>query len=237
MDIYDPDFQKKGCAVLLAICAAVLGFLVGYLSFRSGGVAASGLIAPKIFTLTGTASIVPSQTQKNSPSPSITTLPTYTAGPTDTWVSSDTPSPSDTPTQVSSPTQVPTDTPTEVIPTYTHTSTSTPHHPPNPPPPTTQAPPPPEPVVIESCKVDPSSVPVEINVDVTYVVQFSAPGYGFDTKINQAYPEQKGCSGADSDGDGMAYCVGSSGVIPAGTTVFVTLTTSVGDCVVSYTSR
>jgi hypothetical protein len=91
--------------------------------------------------------------------------------------------------------------------------------------------------MIESCKVDPFTVPVDTSVSITFIVQFSSAGYGFEANNTSVYPGQGGCSGSDTDGDGMAYCVGSSGALPASTTIYVTLKTSVGDCVVSYSSR
>jgi hypothetical protein len=82
-------------------------------------------------------------------------------------------------------------------------------------------------------------VPVDTNVTITFIVHFSArvPGYGFDAEVDPEYPDQGGCSGTDNDGDGMAYCDGSSGRLPASATVYVTLSSSVGECVVSYSSR
>ena len=96
-----------------------------------------------------------------------------------------------------------------------------------------------QPIVIESCEVNPSSVPIGLNVTITFIIHFSSrtPGYGFDASINPIYPGQSGCSGVDSDGDGMAYCDGSSGELPELTTIFVTLSSPVGNCDVSYSSR
>jgi hypothetical protein len=54
--------------------------------------------------------------------------------------------------------------------------------------------------------------------------------------IDLIYSGQSGCSGIDNDGDGMAYCDGSSGILPESTTVNVTFRSSVGDCVASYSS-
>jgi hypothetical protein len=94
----------------------------------------------------------------------------------------------------------------------------------------------PPPVVLISCIIDPSTVPVGTNVTITFIAHFSAPGYGFQAVVDSNYG-QSGCSGTDVDGDGMAYCDGSSGVLPVSATVNVTFTSSVGDCVASYSSR
>jgi len=95
----------------------------------------------------------------------------------------------------------------------------------------------PAPVVIDSCEVNPSTVPAGVNVSITFMVHFSAPGYGFDANVGNNYPGQGGCSGADGDGDGLAYCDGSSGELPAGVSEDVSLSSSVGNCVVSYSSK
>lgn len=95
------------------------------------------------------------------------------------------------------------------------------------------------PIIVDSCNIDPSTVPVDKSVTITFIVHFSppTPGMGFKTVFDSTYPGQKGCEGIDSDGDGMAYCDGSSGTIPGSTTVYVTFKTAVGNCVASYSSR
>lgn len=95
------------------------------------------------------------------------------------------------------------------------------------------------PVVIDSCEVDPSSVPVNNNVTLTFIVHFSPPtaNMGFKVEFDPAYPDQVGCIGNDNDGDGLAFCDGSSGTLPESATVHVTFITSVGNCVASYKSR
>ena len=96
-------------------------------------------------------------------------------------------------------------------------------------------------VVVDSCSIDPSKVPVDNSVSITFMIKFSPPTAGMDFNISigsqYTYPEQSGCSGVDSDGDGLAYCDGLSGKLPASTTVYVTFKTSVGNCVASYSSR
>jgi hypothetical protein len=93
------------------------------------------------------------------------------------------------------------------------------------------------PVVIESCGIDPSTVPGGNSIALTFYVHFSAYslGYGFEAMVDSTYG-QSGCSGMDNDGDGMAYCTGSSGNLPASTTVNVMFKSSVGDCAASYSS-
>jgi hypothetical protein len=82
-------------------------------------------------------------------------------------------------------------------------------------------------------------VPVNTNVGIAFIAHFSgnSNGYGFDTSFDSDYPGQSGCSGVDSNGDGLAYCDGSSGELPASATVYVTFSSSVGECVASYTAR
>jgi hypothetical protein len=131
--------------------------------------------------------------------------------------------PTRTSTQVPSPTTIP------FYPTNTPTPTQLPT------PTATES----EPVVIESCAIDPFTVPVGYNVQITLLVHFSSniPGYGFNSTFDPNYPQQSGCDGTDDDGDGVAFCLGSSGILPDSTTVHVTFSTSVGNCVASYSSR
>jgi hypothetical protein len=234
-------------AVIDGILLVTLASIIGYIGIRNGSFSAFGLILSTtlLSTNTPTQYIAVTATPVSSPtqSPTITTLPTYTPKP------SNTPHRSSTPnlalTQIASFSL--TDTQNASLPTQTVTSTKTltfiPFNPTN-----TREPPPqprqptdtqPPPVVIESCEVDPSIVPIGFNVTITYIVHFSTniPGYGFDTLVDPKYPGQSGCSGVDSDGDGIAYCDGSSGELPASTSVSVTITTSIGDCNVSYSSR
>jgi hypothetical protein len=94
----------------------------------------------------------------------------------------------------------------------------------------------PVPVVIDSCDVNPSTVPIGQSVTITFIVHFSAPGYGFDAEVNNGFNGEGGCHGDDS-GNGVAYCDGSSGELPAGASGIATLSSSVGDCVVGFSSR
>ena len=185
---------------------------------------------------TETASATATLFSTNTHIPTITTLPTYTPKPTYTLQPSYTPKPTSTKTVTSTPTltQTPiTPTRTFVPPTKTPEA---PTEPPPPPPPTATIP---VPVVLESCGVDPSSVPININTTIRLIVHFSgnSAGYGFDTTMDPSGFGESGCSGVDNDGDGRAYCNGSSGALPAGTTVNVTFTSSVGECVASYGSN
>jgi hypothetical protein len=241
-------------AGIAGILLIVLVSLIGYKIINAGGISAFGLIASATSTNANssieityvTATIYPTITQY----PTVTMLPTYTPNPTNT------PLPSLTPlmthTQIA--TLKPTDTQTPLIPTDTQTPTmsptSIPYYPTDTPIPPTGLPAPtatalpaptatvPAPIVIESCEIDPSTVPIGINVPITFIVHFSAnaPGYGFEAVIEHVYPEQSGCSGI-SDGNGMAYCNGSSGVITKLDTIAVTIHSSVGDCVALYSSH
>jgi hypothetical protein len=80
-------------------------------------------------------------------------------------------------------------------------------------------------------------VPVGNNVAITFYVHFSSNslGYGFDAVLDSTYG-QSGCKGIDTDGDGMAYCSGSSGYLPPATTVSVTFKSIAGNCIASYRS-
>jgi hypothetical protein len=221
------------------ILLVALTFIFGYRMIRAGGISVSGLRAtvsrtnPALLLVKTTETPTPSAT--NTPFFTPTLLPTYTPKPTSTPIPSHTPLPTDTPTASVTPTETPTPTRTR-IPPRPPTDTSPPPiiAPPTPtqPPPATQPPP----VVIVSCGIDPSTVPVGNSVTITFIVNFSAPGYGFDTSFDSGYPGQSGCSGTDGDGDGRAFCDGSSGVLTGSTTVNVTFKSSVGDCIASYSS-
>ncbi len=230
MDIFDPGFQRKGLAVFLVGLAAVFGFLIGVFNVKDGGISAPKIDMTEIYRKTN----APTASLTYTPVPTETSLPTYTPPPTRTARPTNTSSPTRTPTITQTPTETPTPTrrytrtPTSTVISNIVYPSSTPIQP-------TTAPP----VVIESCKVDPITVPVDTSVSITFIVQFSTqvPGYGFEAINNPGYPGQGGCSATDTDGDGMAYCLGSSGAVPASTTVYVTIKSSVGDCVVSYSSR
>jgi hypothetical protein len=249
------------------ILLIIAGWIIVLILFKTNGIPASGLFASASSTNTVTPtettskSSTPSST--NTQSQTITTLPTYTPKPSFTLTPSRTPSPTFTPTtRVTS-----TGTNTPLVPTRTlipsRTPSSTPIRPTNPPlqptttpsptaseipstptaiPPTaTELPPPtatePPPVVIESCEIDPSTILAGQNETITLIVHFSAPGYGFTGLTNLEYPGQAVCSANDDNGDGVASCDGSSGLLPDSTTVVVTFKSSVGDCSASYRSR
>jgi hypothetical protein len=206
-----------------------------------------------------------SQTQTSSPLPTSTPSPTFTPSPSltpsqtytqiATYTATDTytpviPTQTNTPRPTSRP-RIPTKTPEPPTerPQPPATEQPQPSATAKPQPTATELPPPtstprpqptatqPPPVGIDSCDVDPSTVPVGLSVTITFIVHFSAPGYGFDSSIDSNFNGTQDCSGVDSDGDGVAYCDGSSGELPASTTVYATLSSSVGDCVVSYSSR
>jgi hypothetical protein len=90
--------------------------------------------------------------------------------------------------------------------------------------------------VIESCEVNPATVASGINQKITFIVRFSAPGYQFTANNDAPYREQSGCTGADDNNDGTAYCDGSSGVLPDATQVDVLITSAVGNCTAQYHS-
>ena len=213
----------------------------GFLNINKSGIAAFGFFAPKASETaelpTETASATATLFSTNTHIPTITTLPTYTPKPTYTLQPSYTPKPTSTKTVTSTPTL----TQTPITPTRTFVPpTKTPEAPTEPPPP-----PPPTatirvPVVLESCSIDPSSVPININTTIRLIVHFSgnSAGYGFDTAMDPGdYAGQSGCSGVDTDGDGRAYCNGLSGELPEFATVNVTFSSSVGECVASYGSN
>ena len=240
--------------VFLVIVASI----IGYSMIKSGGLAAFGFIASATISNTdiplAETLVTATSSSTSTQVPTTTTMPTYTPNPTIT------PSPSYTPslTYTQIPTLAPTDTQTPFIPTKTRTPRNTPTSvptdtaipptqppPPTVPPPTTTQPPPPTateppPIVIASCEINPSTVPAGYDTPLTFIVHFStnAPGYGFDAVIdpNNYYPGQFGCSASVVDGDSVASCTGSSGLLPGSTRVDVTFISSVGNCTASYGS-
>ena len=240
--------------ILLIIVACIFGYSI----IKTGGISAFGLIAsatsPSINnTIEKTlVTAIPYSTSTQNPTPTL--VPTYTPNPTITPQLSHTPYLTYTPIA----TLTPTETQTPFIPTPTQTRTRTPTavpynptntripptHPPQPtatqlPPTATKLPPTatePPPVIIESCEIDPSTVPAGYNVTITFIVHFSSPGYGFEAVLHPEYPGGSGCSGIDDNGDGIASCDGWSGLLPSSTTINVTFSSPVGDCVASYGS-
>jgi hypothetical protein len=235
------------------ILLVVLAFIIGYKITKAGGLPAYGVIASVTSTNTNipakktSSAAIPTATPTQSPT--VTLLPTYTPKPTITPRPSHTPNLTYTqittliPTFTQTPSQSPSRTPTEPRPTSTEPPPPSTRPPPTAtePPPTATEPPPtatePPPIVIESCAIDPPSVPAGFNVTITFIVHFSAPGYGFEALNPHDYPGQNGCSGIDDNGDGIATCDGSSGQLPESTKINVTLRSSVGDCSASYSSR
>jgi hypothetical protein len=237
---------NKHSLLYLAVIGVILVFIIScyfeFISIRRGGLAAFGLISSKtnptpthlVEITLSTATPYSTDTQI----PTMTTLPTYTPKPSYTLFATYTPLPTSTKKPILTPTE--TQTP---IPTRTRVPTSPPVIPTETRVPPTEKPPPPptvpEPVVIESCDVSPSIIPVNTNVNLRFIVHFSTniPGYGFDTSLDPEYPEQSGCSGVDGNGDGVAYCSGSSGTLPESASVDVTFSSSVGECAASYSAR
>jgi hypothetical protein len=236
-------FTLAGIGGILVVLVA---FTIGFRTIKTGRISAFGLIAsatssntnnPVEKTLVSTTSY-----SINNQHPTVTPLPTYPTFPTFT------PHPSYTPYLTY--TQIAILTPTEMqkpfvpVPTLapTMSPTSVPVNPTIEPIPPTKLSSPPAtgpPVVIESCEIDPFKVVAGHNVTITFIVHFSShtPGYGFEAMIDPKYPGQSvGCIGIDKDGDGMAYCNGSSGMLPGSTIVYVILRSSVGDCVARYSS-
>jgi hypothetical protein len=215
--------------ILLALII-VAGGITSIRAMRSGGQPAFGSVQG---TRTGTPTrIIPSPTPKatDTPTSSATPRPTVTPLPTETFTPTFTP----TVTRTKTPTSTPTETQITLTPTNTYlpplppTATSVP--PTKPPPPPTVPP-----VVIESCEVNPSTVSSYDNRQIVFIVHFSAPGYQFTADNGSGYG-QSGCSGADDNGDGVAYCTGKSGELPDHTTVNVQITSPVGNCSTSYHS-
>jgi len=185
--------------------------------------------------LSFTPSQTPTQTATSTPTATYTPIiPTRTRTPSPTFVPHNptktpippTITPQPTGTLPPQPTATVTPQPTATVPTQ---PTAT-----KPPQPTITQP---APVVIDSCDVNPSTVPVGVNVTITFIVHFSGPGYGFDAEVNNGFNGEGGCSGSDGDGDGVAYCDGSSGELPTGASGNANISSSVGDCVVGFSSR
>jgi hypothetical protein len=221
----------------------IAGIVIGYTILRPRGVPAIGAGMTSTSTSTHFPTQVPSTptlAASDIPIPTVTPLPTYTIQPTETPIPTFTPSltytelPSATPTDTETP--IPTNTPR---PTFTRTYTPLPPSNTPKPPTSTNAPPPtntqPPPVTIKSCSVDPSTIDTPENKPITFVVYFSAPGYGFTEETKNDPPGQKGCSGTAGI-NGVASCNGQSGLLYSGQVVNITITTSVGNCTVSYHS-
>jgi len=227
-------FTLAGIGGILFI---TLACIIGYKIIKAGGIPAMGSIASATSSNTNIPieKTLVTATLYSTNTPTVTPLPTWTPKPTITPSPSNTPSPTNTQTA----TLTPTETQTPITPTRTRiptaSPTSIPFIPTNTPIPPTALPSP-TPVIIQSCEIDPSTVPIGINFPITFIVHFSAPGYGFEVVFDSNYTGQSGCPGSDNGG-GLAFCVGSSGELPASTTVSVTFKTSVGDCVASYSSR
>jgi hypothetical protein len=236
-------FTLAGIGGILLVLVA---FLIGFRTIKTGRISAFGLFTTPTNSNTDIPiekTIVAATSYSiNTRRPTVTPLPTYPTFPTFT------PHPSYTPYLTY--TQIATLTPTEMQKPFvpeptlapTMSPTSVPVNPTIEPIPPTKLPSPPAtgpPVVIESCEIDPFKVVAGHNVTITFIVHFSShtPGYGFEAMIDPKYPGQSvGCIGIDKDGDGMAYCNGSSGMLPSSTIVYVILRSSVGDCVASYSS-
>jgi hypothetical protein len=231
----------------LAVIGVILVFIFScyfeFISIRRGGLAAFNLLMSKTnptpTPLVEATISIPTRYAANTQIPTMTTLPTYTPKPTYTLPATYTPFP----TSTKKPTLTPSITPTP-LPTQTRTPTAKPFIPTDTKVPPTEKPAPtptfPEPVVLESCDIDPSAVPININTGIRLIVHFSghSAGYGFDTTLDpDGFAGQSGCSGVDNDGDGRAYCSGSSGELPESTTVYVTFSSSAGECVASYRSQ
>jgi hypothetical protein len=217
----------------------IAGIVIGYTILRPRGVPAMGADMTSTSTSTQLSTQVPSSATlaaSDTPIPTITPLPTYTTLPTETASPSFTPSPTFTELPSSTPTDTETPIPTNTPrPTYTRTYTPVPpSNTPKPPAPTNTQPPPPS---IVSCSVNPSTINAGENVGITFTVRFSAGGYSFTAVVNNPpdFPGQSGCSGT-ADGSGVASCGGSSGLLPSSTTAHINITTSLGNCSVSYKS-
>ena len=232
-------FSIAGIGGVLLVIAV---FVIVYINMKPGHTSASGLLTSTISPNTDVSvkkTLVTatnfSLTTQNS---TVTPLPTYTPRPTLTPRPSFTPYTTSTQIAALSPTATQKSHITKPTLAARMTSTAHPYQSPVPP----QAPPPtePPPVVLVSCEIDPFTVPVGNTVTITFIAHFSSnsTGYGFTaTGFNPQLPGQSGCDGVDTDGDGLAFCDGSSGILPDATTVSVTLSSSVGDCIASYSSR
>ena len=227
-------------AGIVGILFVTLAIIIGYRLIKAGGEPSVGVIASATSSNTNipskTALVAASPFYTMTPYPTATLLPTYTPEPTQTTIPSYTASLTFAQTVTSTPTDTPA--PTVIPPTRrpTFTPTTAPTHVPatEVPPPTATQPPP---VVIQSCEVNPSTIAAGISVPLTFTVHFSAPGYGFEALNPPNNPGQNGCSGSDGDGDGVASCDGSSGLLPSSTKIDVTIRSSVGNCTVSYRSQ
>jgi hypothetical protein len=239
----------SGIEVLLLI---VFLFILGFVFFQKEGVPLFGSI-----TLPNGSNTEPTlEKVKNKPATYITQLLYLSPTPSETPFSTETPIPTSVPTDTQKP-STPTETQT-LIPAFLPSRTPIPFYPTytsipatkRPRPSATQVPQPTatdlpvptateKPVVTVTCKIDPSKVPVDGNVTLTFIATFSPPtsGMSFTTQFDPTYPEQSGCNGVDNDGDGVAFCDGSSGKLPESATVYVTFKTSAGNCIASYSSR
>ncbi len=246
---------------VLTILLITFGIILGSKIIKSGGFPAISLPskATNTYTLTPTQLILPSATPVpvNTLTPTASQLPTYTPKPTGTarptntpivtntqaatWTPTTTETPTETEVPYYSPTPTKTRTPTQrsatKTPTWTQPPAITPTDTDTPQPSPTNTPvtptePPPE---LQSCSVNPSTVPIGAPTSLTFSAKFSAPGYSLTvTNFDPGYPGQSGCSGSDDNGDGTASCQGSSGLIPNSTIINVTISTPLGNCSVSY---
>jgi hypothetical protein len=192
-----------------------------------------------------TATLMPTYTPKPTETPRPTNTPIMTGTPLPTWTPTPTETPSPTETEI--PYQSPTPsrtvaTNTAKPPTKTRTPTAQPS-PTNTPQPTFTNTSPPQPTFtntvrppeIVSCGVSPSTVPAGVPTDLNFSVQFTDPGYGMQvTGFNPQFPGQSGCSDPNNDGNNSASCTGSSGLVSAGSTIHVTISTGLGSCSVTY---
>jgi hypothetical protein len=227
--------NRRSIYMAAGIIAAVVltaGVITGFWANNPGGQPALG-IARQVTRTDTPREIIPSDTSwfTDTPRPTVTKLPTLTLIPTQT----STPTYTASATRTRLPSSTPTETPITPSPTNTLYPTLPPTSTPVPP---TRPPQPPTvpPVVIQACEVDPSTVAGGINQKITFIVHFSAPGYQFTAHNDSPYSGQSGCTGADDNNDGIAYCDGSSGVLPDATNVDVLITSAAGNCTVKYHS-
>jgi hypothetical protein len=221
----------------------ISGMIIGITIIQSRGTPAIGVVNTSTSTSTETTTQVISTatpSSSNTPLPTVTPLPTYTTRPSKTPTPSFTPSltyteiPSSTPTDTETP--IPTNTPR---PTFTRTYTPVPPSNTPKPPTSTNAPPPtntqPPPPTIKSCGVNPSSINWGEPTTLTFMVEFSASGYGINgISFQQSFPGQAGCS--VGGGGTTASCQGNSGMLTPATKVDVTIQTDLGDCSTSYST-
>jgi hypothetical protein len=227
------SFDKRylyAFASLLGLVLIIFASMAGYRSIRSGNLRVPDLFSK--LSKTDTATPQPTKTATamraftNTPSPTVTQLPTYTPRPTNTSRPTFTPTLTYTRIPSSTPTVTQTPTPTRTLFIYLSPTA------------TRVKPPPPTPTVIElkivSCGVDPNVVPPGTNVPVTFVVRFSfySPGIGFHTENTKGNP----CSADSMDSNGMARCTGSSGSLNPNEEVNVTLSSPAGSCGVKYSA-